>query len=248
MKGKADEAEKVVSDMEAYVRAKVSDLPPVPEYLPERPRAHFPTREIFTRKYGSRLGVITAFWFLDYTLAYGVLGFGPLIFVTAGFLFTSAVWYIGLGSIGYIVGAVSMTTIADRWERKYLIIAAIIPAIVSVFIFAVALSLNSGPLITIGAFLGSFATAFAVPAYTYTAESFPTRARATGFALSDGIGHLGGAIVPFIFSSMVILDVGSIVKTGSSFFMLLGVLEIIAAIVLVGGPRTTKARLEAVSP
>lgn len=30
--------------------------------------------------------------------------------------------------------------------------------------------------------------------YFFTAESFPTRARATGFAFSDGIGHAGGVV------------------------------------------------------
>ena len=29
--------------------------------------------------------------------------------------------------------------------------------------------------------------------YTLTGESFPTRVRATGVSLSDGVGHLGGA-------------------------------------------------------
>ena len=30
--------------------------------------------------------------------------------------------------------------------------------------------------------------------YARSAESFPTRARTTGFALVDGVGHLGGGI------------------------------------------------------
>ncbi|MDS0256736.1 MFS transporter [Thermoplasmatales archaeon AK] len=248
MKGREDEAQEVVKEMELFAERKIGKLPEIPKYMPEMPLDHFPTREILSRKYGARLAVVATFWFLDYTLAYGFLGFAPLIFVTSGFLFTSAVWYIGLGSFGYIIGAVSMAFIADRWERKFLVISAIIPAIISVFLFAWALIIHSADLITVGAFLASFATAFAVPAYTYTAEIFPTRARATGFALSDGIGHFGGAIAPFIFSAVVVLSASEIVATGSRFFIILGVAEIVAALVLTAGPRSTKLRLESLSP
>jgi len=248
LKGKEEEAQRVVRDMELFAEKKVGKLPEIPKYIPEKPMEHFPTREILSRKYGPRLAVVATFWFLDYTLAYGFLGFAPLIFVTSGFLFTSAVWYIGLGSFGYIIGAISMTFIADRWERKFLVIIAIIPAIISVFIFAWALIIHSDILITLGALLASFATAFAVPAYTYTAEIFPTRARATGFALSDGIGHFGGAIVPFIFSAVVVLSASDIVSTGSKFFIILGIAEIIAALVLLAGPKSTNIRLESLSP
>jgi len=248
LKGRREEAEVVVEKMESFASRKIGALPSVPNYIPEAGMKHFPTREILTRKYAPRLAIVATFWFLDYTLAYGILGFAPLIFVSSGFLFTSAVWYIGLGSTGYLVGAIGMTFIADKWERKYLIISALIPAIVAVFTFAGALIIHSAILLTIGAFLGAFATAFAVPAYTYTAEIFPTRARASGFALSDGIGHFGGAIVPFIFSAMVVLTASEIVSTGAKFFILLGVLEIIASIVLLFGPRSTNLRLESLSP
>ena len=34
--------------------------------------------------------------------------------------------------------------------------------------------------------------------YTYTAEHFASSARATGVALTDGLGHLGGALAALI--------------------------------------------------
>ena len=43
-------------------------------------------------------------------------------------------------------------------------------------------------------FVASGTIGFFIPVlYTMTGEHFPTRVRATGVALSDGVGHLGGA-------------------------------------------------------
>lgn len=43
-------------------------------------------------------------------------------------------------------------------------------------------------------FLASTTIAILIPVlYTYTAENFPTRIRATSVALTDGFGHIGGA-------------------------------------------------------
>ncbi len=245
IKGKIDEAEKVVTTLENYVQKKLGTLPPVPPPLPEKTLTKYPTAELFNRKYAPRLIMAILFWFFDYMLAYGVIGFGPYIFIAAGFTFTTATWYIGLGSIGYIVGALSMAPIADKWERKYLVASAFSIATLAVFLYALSVYMHSAIILTIGAFLAAFATAFAVPAYTYTAELFPTRARATGFALADGIGHLGGAIVPFIV--YLVFNPYKPLSTGVTTFILLGIFEIIATLIVLTGPRTTKLRLEQIS-
>ncbi|WP_460173135.1 MFS transporter [Vulcanisaeta sp. JCM 14467] len=245
IKGKIDEAERVVRMLEEFAEKKLGHLPPIPPPLPEKILTKFPTAELFNRKYGPRLVMATLFWFFDYMLAYGVIGFAPYIFVAAGFTFTTATWYIALGSIGYIVGALSMAPIADRWERKYLVASAFSIATLAVFLYAVAVAVRSPIVLTIGAFLGAFATAFAVPAYTYTAELFPTRARASGFALADGVGHLGGAVVPFII--YLVFNPLKPLSTGVWTFVLLGIFEIIATLIVLTGPRTTKLRLEQVS-
>ncbi|MEM0322388.1 MAG: MFS transporter, partial [Thermoprotei archaeon] len=173
-----------------------------------------------------------------------VLGFAPYMLVAAGFLFTSAVWYIALGSLGYIVGAVSMSFIADSWERKYLVASATTVAVIGTLLYAGAVAYHSPVMLTVGAFLGAFATAFAVPAYTYTAENFPTRARASGFAVADGIGHLGGAVVPFVFLALFDpMDPATGVRT----FIVFALFEVVATLIILTGPRTTKLRLEELS-
>ncbi|MEM3800169.1 MAG: MFS transporter, partial [Thermoprotei archaeon] len=88
VKGRVSEAETLVSHMERYTERRVGSLPPTPPPIPITGLKGYPTRELFNRKYGVRLLVLTLFWFFDYMLAYGVLGFAPYMLVAAGFLFT----------------------------------------------------------------------------------------------------------------------------------------------------------------
>ena len=63
--------------------------------------------------------------------------------------------------------------------------------------------------------------------YTWSTEVFPTRARATGFALADGVGHLGGSV-----GILLLICVGIVA----------------AAILAQFGPATRDKRLDEVSP
>ncbi|MEO9146275.1 MAG: MFS transporter, partial [Ginsengibacter sp.] len=77
--------------------------------------------------------------------------------------------------------------------------------------------------------------------YTFTAEAFPTQARATGFALSDGIGHAGGAVGALLLPAII---AHYSFFTGFAF---IGCTGLLAGIIALFGPKTTGRNLESVS-
>jgi predicted MFS family arabinose efflux permease len=79
-------------------------------------------------------------------------------------------------------------------------------------------------------------------AYAWSAENFPTRARTTGFALVDGVGHIGGGIGVLLIAPHL-EDWGAL----TSFLVISGCLAV-AAVIAQFGIRTRDRRLEEVSP
>jgi MFS transporter, putative metabolite:H+ symporter len=75
-----------------------------------------------------------------------------------------------------------------------------------------------------------------------SAECFPTRARTTGFALVDGVGHLGGGIGVLLIAPAV----PHLSILGSLLLITAGL--VIAAIVGSFGIETRNRRFEEVSP
>ena len=90
----------------------------------------------------------------------------------------------------YPAGAAIMIFTADKVERRYLIFGATVVWLTGMLLIG---TLANGAVVTVGSFLASLALGpYLQVAYTFTAENFPTRLRARGFALADGGGHLGG--------------------------------------------------------
>jgi hypothetical protein len=78
--------------------------------------------------------------------------------------------------------------------------------------------------------------------FAWSLESYPTRARATGFALTDGIGHIGGGLGVSYVAALT-------VKLGPfSTFVLIGGFLLVAAGLAQFGPATRQRRLDEVSP
>lgn len=236
--GRQNAAEVTVSRMEDYCREHGIALPePKPsEVSTER---GVPVRFLFHQPYAGRLAVFIPMWFLWYIGNYGFLGDAPDLITAHGAALGGSILYLAIGSIGYPIGAALMIGLVDRVERRLLILGATVVWLVGMLLIG---WFASDAVIYVGAFLASVALgSYLQVAYTFTAESFPTRARATGFAFSDGIGHAGGAlgalVLPLVVSSFSFF-VG---------FAAIGVTGLLAGLVALAGPAVTGRRLEHVS-
>lgn len=237
--GRVDEAEKIVARMENSARAKGVLLPEPSEQEVSLEQASLPFTALLARPYRSRVVVLVAMWFFWYIGNYGFLGDAATLFSAHGQAIGSSILYLGIGAIGYPVGAIIMAMLADRVERRLLICASTLVWLIGMLLVG---TIASQAVLIVGSFLASLALGLYLQvAYTYTAESFPTRARASGFSLSDGLGHGGGALGALVLPTVV---------ASASFFVGfagIGVTGVIAGLIALLGPRTSRRPLEQVS-
>jgi MFS family permease len=237
--GRAAEAEAIVRRMEETARAKGAPLVPPHEQDVSLEWHPVPFRTLLARPYARRLAVLVPMWFLWYIGNYGFLGDAATLFAAHGQPIGSSILYLGIGALGYPAGALIMAALADRVERKLLIFASTLIWLAGMILIG---TLASKGVLIIGSFLASLALGLYLQvAYTYTAENFPTRARATGFALSDGLGHGGGALGALLLPSVV---------ASVSFFAGfagIGITGALAGLIALLGPRSSGRRLESVS-
>jgi MFS family permease len=237
--GRLEEADKVVSEMERFARKKGMKLPaPKPEEL-NNEHGRFPTAYLFHKKYAFRLITFASMWFFWYIGNYAFLGDAATLLSAHGATVANSILFLAVGAIGYPLGAVIMIMLADKFERKRLLFAS------TLVWFAGMASIgfsSTGAFTMLGSFLASLALGLYLQvAYTFTSESYPTRARASGFALSDGIGHIGGAIGALALPLMVS-------EFGFSFgFVFIGITGLVSGIIALAGPSATRMKLEQIS-
>jgi MFS family permease len=234
--GRLEEADELVSQMEERAVARGQSLPePEPDNVDTR--IGVPFTELLRAPYLRRVVVFLAMWFFWYIGNYGFLGDAPDLFKHQGL--SAGTLYLAIGAIGYPVGAIVMIAGIDRYERKWLLLGSSCVWLAGMILIGTAISEAA---VIVGAFLASTALGMFLQAgYTYTAESFPTRARSTGFALCDGIGHGGGALGGLVLPSVV---------SSLSFFAgftIIGVTGLLAGLVALLGPAASGLALERIS-
>jgi MFS transporter, putative metabolite:H+ symporter len=195
--GRFEEADKVVGDMEATA-AKHRPLGPIPDDIPmdeTTPESSLAFGALFkNRTYTKRVIQLLAVWFLAYITVFGFSAGFTAMLTSLNYTPPEAGLITAVGAFGFLACALFAVAFADRLERKYwLPIGAAITVIGGVIVAEAGTS--SLGIAFIGAAIVFFGFNIWVPmTYTLSTESFPTRARVTGFGMVDGVGHVGGGI------------------------------------------------------
>jgi putative MFS transporter len=243
-RGRLIEADRVVSQMEQHALTRIRELPPVGPELPVRAvknKAGY--LEIFGNSlYLKRTILLMVIWLLGYITVYSLVASVTTLLAGLGYSLSEAAVISAMGTLGGILCAVIAYFYSERLERKSWLIIAALLTIAGGVIVAQSGSGNMG-LASLGAILQSVGAYLWLPTtYTWSTENYPTRARATGFALVDGVGHVGGGIGVVYIASLA-------VKLGPlGTFLLLGGLLLLAAFLAQFGMATRSKRLDEVSP
>jgi len=238
--GRTDEADRVLSAIEAEVERSVGPLPEaVAVVRPAEVRAHWTS--MFKGQYIGRTMTLWAIWIFQTLGFYGFQAWVPTLLVKHGITIVHSLTYITLINIGAVPGALIAVYLADRVERKFSIAGA--AAAIAVFGLLYGLSFEPALIVSFGFLVGMLIQTFAALCYAYTPEQYPTDIRNTGAGFAYGMGRLANVGNSFIVAA-IFTNFGYVWV----FVYIAGAWLATSAVTLLFGARTTGRRLETINP
>ena len=239
--GRADEADRVLREIEARVARDYGQPLPdaaVEPALPAEAPAGFAL--MWRPPYRRRTVVLIIFHIFQTIGFFGVSNWLPTLLVSQGVTLTKTLAYGLVLALVPPTAPLVFAVIADRMERKWLIvIGALTAATFGLLLATMTQRSNFALYIVIGAATAIGNALMSLSYHTYQSELFPTpiRARAVGFVYS--FSRLSAIFSSFLIAA--ILD-----RTGSSgvFVLIAGSLVLVALTIGLFGPRTRGYSLE----
>ncbi|MAB82692.1 MAG: MFS transporter [Phycisphaerae bacterium] len=242
--GRIDAAREVIERAEANSTVRSGAAPP--------PIDESSITEVTTNRKGSlatllhppnrnRLWFFALIWFFYYTGNYAWLELSDELLVQKGFQLGKSLWLTGIASIGFVVGSALAIVFSDRVERKW---SCSFLALAWTILLLLIGWFPSEWMVMGAGFVAAISISMIIPMmYTYTAELFPTTVRATGVSITDGIGHIGGALCP-----QIVLGLAAIFATKEQQFpaalSVMAATGLLTAILLACGPKTRHMDLD----
>jgi len=242
--GRADEADRVLRDIEARVAREYGrPLPAVDAEAapPAVGRGGFAL--MWRPPYRRRTLVLIVFHIFQTIGFFGISNWLPTLLVSQGVTLTRTLAYGLVLALVPPVAPLAFALVADRTERKWLIvIGALTAATFGLSLATMTQRSHLLPYILIGAATAIGNSLMSLSYHTYQSELFPTsiRARAVGFVYS--FSRLSA-----IFSSFLIAAILDRTGSGGVFVLIAGSLVLVALTIALFGPRTSGCSLEALS-
>ncbi len=238
-RGRIAEAEHVMARLERRVEAEYGRALPPPE-APEPVVPHGRFVEMWVPPYRNRTIMMTGFNIFQTVGFYGFANWVPTLLIKQGITVTNSLLYTAIIALAAPVGPLIGLAIADRFERKHVIVASALSALVFGLLFSQSFHVAEIVVLGIGLTLANNIMSYSFHAYQN--ELFPTgiRARAVGFVYS-------WSRFSAIFTAFLIAFTLDRFGTTGVFVFIAGAMVAVALLIGLMGPRTRNLALEKIS-
>jgi len=244
-KGRFEEAELIVGQMESAARSNGAVTSSTPEPLPIAPAPLRETSrlELFQGIYRFRTIIVWFIWITTYFVTYGVNTWLPTIFRTYyKYSVADALRYGVIINLAGLAGAFCCAMLVDHLGRRpWFILAYALGAAPLIAIWIRGAS-NPREVIVLVAISFTFISGNSMLVYLYTTEIYPTRLRSLGTGAASAwlrvASAAGPAIVGFALAGYGV----------SGVFLLFGMISLAGAAISFGTVETRERALEEISP
>ena len=237
--GRIAEADRIMSELERRVQAESGA--PLPAPLPPEAQARRGSfAEIFKPPYASRTIMLVIFNVFQTVGYYGFANWVPTLLISNGIQVTKSLEYTFIIAIAAPFGPLLGMLLADRVERKWMIVSAAGVLAVAGLLFAQ--SVMPLVLIVLGIVLTLSSNVMSFSFHAYQTELYPTRIRAIAVGFVYSWSRLS-----VVFSAFVIAWFLGVSGTTGVFVFIAGSMLIVMLAIGAMGPAVRDRPLEAIS-
>lgn len=239
MKGRIDEADRVMTELERRVEIDYGRPLPVPAAA-EAVSPHGKFVDMWAPPYGKRAIMMIVFNVFQTVGYYGFANWVPTLLIKQGITVTTSLGYTTVIALAAPIGPLLGLLFADRFERKHVIVIMAAVNIVCGLLFSQASS--TAAIIALGIALTLAGNIISYTYHTYQQELFPTgiRARAVGFVYSwSRFSAIWNAfLIAFMLQNFGVTGV---------FIFIGAAMTVVMLVIGLMGPRTSGLELEKIS-
>jgi putative MFS transporter len=238
--GRLAEAEAVLSKLEAEIEAEKGPLPP-PAARPEGAEdGHVRLGDIFRHPYLGRTLMLVALNFFQAVGFYGFTNWAPTFIEHQGVKITASLGYSFVIAIANPFGPLLWMAIVERFERKWLVVAACFGT--GALGLAFAATREPAALIGLGIAINFSNSLLSLSYHAYQAELYPTRVRATAIGFVYSWSRLSTVVSSYVIAFL--LTVGG--AAGAFGYIAVAMLIVMISVGLFG-PATRGRALEQIA-
>jgi putative MFS transporter len=237
--GRLAEADAVLSKIESTVAREYGRALPVPSQTEYSIKGAV-FRDMWTAPYGKRTVMMIVFHVFQTVGFYGFGNWVPTLLIQQGITVTSSLMYSFIIAIAAPIGPMLGLFIADKFERKSVIMAA--SALIAIFGLIFSQVSSAVLLIAMGVLLTLANNTLSFSFHAYQTELFPTQIRATAVGFVYSWSRFSA-----IFTSFLIASTLNAFGTTGVFLFIAGSMAIVILSIGSMGPRTRDLGLETIS-